>query len=203
MPRPRLHPTDEQRKCVKSLAALGLAQHQIAAMVGIRSEKTLRKYFRPELHRGDLEGYAKVCQTKFQMATDGKHWPATKAWEESYHRRHGQDPGVPGSPTEKREVTRIFWRRAEQLKKDVPPKADIHPPAASPTFDSSTSNKGEKQEAEPETEVETEDAELPDLLPPPPVIVIQAASAIEPDEDSPLPTGIIYYAPSFIKPDED
>jgi len=92
MPRPQLHPTDEQRKMVKSLAAFGLTQYQVAGIIGIRSPKTLRKYFRAELDLGDLEGYAKVQQTHFQMATDGEHWPATKAWQDSYHRRHGQSP---------------------------------------------------------------------------------------------------------------
>src|SRR5260370_40693500 len=79
MPRPQLHPTDEQRKMVKSLAAFGLTQYQVAGIIGIRSPKTLRKYFRAELDLGDLEGYAKVQQTHFQMATDGEHWPATKS----------------------------------------------------------------------------------------------------------------------------
>ena len=69
MPRPQLHPTDEQRKMVKSLAAFGLTQYQVAGIIGIRSPKTLRKYFRAELDLGDLEGYAKVQQTHFQMAT--------------------------------------------------------------------------------------------------------------------------------------
>jgi len=73
MPRPQLHPTDEQRKMVKSLAAFGLTQYQVAGIIGIRSPKTLRKYFRAELDLGDLEGYAKVQQTHFQMATDGEH----------------------------------------------------------------------------------------------------------------------------------
>jgi hypothetical protein len=132
MPRPRLHPTDEQRKLVKFLAAIGMYQYQIAAMIGIRSPKTLRKYFRAEIDHGDLEGYAKVKQVHFQMATDGKHWPATKAWQDSYVRRHGEGPdqGVPVSPSnkdkshgaEKRQVSRIVWRAAEQPKPPAPPE---------------------------------------------------------------------------------
>jgi hypothetical protein len=100
MARPPFQPTDEQRKLVKSLAALGLKRHEIARLIGLRSPKTLLKRLRAELDRGDLEGYAKVQQTHFQMATDGKHWPATKAWQDSYHRRHGQGPdqGRPATP---------------------------------------------------------------------------------------------------------
>jgi hypothetical protein len=51
MPRPRLNPTEEQRKWVKSLAAYGVRQSDIARMINIRSPKTLRKYFRQELDR--------------------------------------------------------------------------------------------------------------------------------------------------------
>ena len=46
MPRPSFKATAEQRKLVKSLAAVGLRQEQICAMVGLRSPKTLRKHFR-------------------------------------------------------------------------------------------------------------------------------------------------------------
>jgi hypothetical protein len=41
MPRPKINPTNEQRLLVKSLAACGVKQDQIAKKVGIRSEKTL------------------------------------------------------------------------------------------------------------------------------------------------------------------
>jgi hypothetical protein len=185
MPRPRLHPTDEQRKRVKSLAALGLTQAEIAGMMDIRSTKTLRKYFRRELDRVDLEGYAKVRQTHFHMATDGKHWLATKAWQDSYHRRHGQDPDQGGrvSPPEKREVSRIVWRKAEQLKKELPPVGDDHPPAAASTCDSSTANEGERQEAGPETALATQDSEAPDDQQLQTETTLQAPNGREPDED--------------------
>jgi hypothetical protein len=92
MPRPRLVPTEEQRKNVKSLAAIGVRQHDIAHFINVRSPKTLRKYFREEIDRGELEGYAKVKQTQYQMATDGKHPQVTEAWLASYERRHGRRP---------------------------------------------------------------------------------------------------------------
>jgi hypothetical protein len=99
MPRPRLHPTDEQRKLVKSLAAVGLKQDDVAPFVGIRSPKTLRKYFRVELQQGQLEAYAKALRIFFQMATDGKHGSMTMAWVNRHDRRQkhsSQDP--PASP---------------------------------------------------------------------------------------------------------
>jgi len=150
MPRPRLRPTDEQRRLVKSLAAVGLTQAQIAGMIGIRSPKTLRRHFRAELEQGDLEGYAKVQQTHFRMATSGKCWPATKAWQDAYHRRHLQSPdqGGPVSPPEKRKVTRIVWRTAEQLKENLPPEEDKNPTAFTAS-DSQSSKEAEKPEVEP------------------------------------------------------
>jgi len=152
MPRPRFHPTDEQRKLVKSLAALGLTQDQIAHMVGIRSTKTLRKYFRPELDRGDLEGYAKVQQTHFQMATDGKHWLATRDWLDAYHRRHGHGPDQGGSvsPPEKREVSRIVGspRSARKIclgKGIIIPRQQRPPPILPPRMRGKNKKLGPKR----------------------------------------------------------
>ena len=80
MPRPKMNPTDEQRRLVKSLAAVGTPQAGIGSMVGIRSEKTLRKHFREELDRGSAEANANVGRTLYQMATSGQHPAATIFW---------------------------------------------------------------------------------------------------------------------------
>ncbi len=80
MPRPRLQPSDEQRRMVKTLSALGIPQKQIARQVGIRSDKTLRKHFREELDRGETEANTKVAQTLFGMAISGQHPAATFFW---------------------------------------------------------------------------------------------------------------------------
>jgi hypothetical protein len=71
MPRPKLNPTEEQRRQVKSLAALGIQHEDIAKFLGIKSPKTLRKHFRPELDRGVIEVNAKVARTLVNMATSG------------------------------------------------------------------------------------------------------------------------------------
>jgi hypothetical protein len=100
MPRPRLVPTEEQRKKVKTLAAYGARQNEIARFIDVRSPKTLRKYFREELKRGELEGYVKVEQTLYGMATDGKHPYVTQMWLASYARRqgHGPETGASANP---------------------------------------------------------------------------------------------------------
>ena len=45
MARPQFKPTDDQRRMVKSMAAMGIPHEQIAIKMGIRSPKTLRKHF--------------------------------------------------------------------------------------------------------------------------------------------------------------
>lgn len=73
MARPRFKPSKEQRNLVKSLAAYAIKPEGIARMVGLRSVKTLKKYFRDELTLGLFEAVAQVSQTHYQMARSGKH----------------------------------------------------------------------------------------------------------------------------------
>jgi len=80
MPRPKLQPTDENRKMVRMMAAFGISQDQIASKVGIRSQKTLRKHFREELDCGAVEANMRVAQTLFKMATSGNQPSATIFW---------------------------------------------------------------------------------------------------------------------------
>jgi len=78
--RPRFVPTAEQRRMVRSMAAYGIQQEEIAHCVGIRSTKTLRRHFREDLDRAGVKANAQVAQTLFQMATSGKNALATMFW---------------------------------------------------------------------------------------------------------------------------
>ena len=80
MPRPKLTPTDDQRRMVKTLSACGTPHEKIAEAIGVRSPKTLRKHFREELDRGVLEANAKVGGALLQMAAYGKCPAATMFW---------------------------------------------------------------------------------------------------------------------------
>jgi hypothetical protein len=80
MPRPSFKATTEQRKTVKSMAAVGLTHEQIATAIGIRSPKTLRKHFRKELTIGAAEATASVSAAALQMALSGKYPEVTKFW---------------------------------------------------------------------------------------------------------------------------
>ena len=77
MSRPKFVPTKEQRLTVKTLSAYGIKQDGIARMVGLRSQKTLRKHFREEIILGAIEAVAQVSQTHYQMAKSGKYPAST------------------------------------------------------------------------------------------------------------------------------
>ena len=80
MPRPKLQPTEEDGKMVRLMAAIGIDQEQIAARIGTKSPKTLRKHFRKELDSGAVDANMKVGHTFFKMATSGEHAAATIFW---------------------------------------------------------------------------------------------------------------------------
>jgi hypothetical protein len=70
MARPPFQPTDEQRRMVRSLAAYGTKQDDIAIILEL-SSRTVRKHFRKELDRGALEANNKVAQALFKKAIEG------------------------------------------------------------------------------------------------------------------------------------
>jgi hypothetical protein len=80
MPRLQLKPTEEQRRLVKSMAAVGVPHEDIARKIGIHSPKTLRKHFREELDIGMIDANYKVGKTLFEMATGGEEVAATIFW---------------------------------------------------------------------------------------------------------------------------
>jgi hypothetical protein len=75
----RFEPTPDQRRTVKTMAGFGIPQEDIAKFLGI-DDKTLRKHFREELDRGVTEANAKVAQSLFHMATQGKNVAAAIFW---------------------------------------------------------------------------------------------------------------------------
>lgn len=75
----RYEPTPDQRRTVKTMAGFGIPHTDIAPFLGIDT-KTLRKHFREELDRGMTEANAKVAQSLFQMATQGKNVAAAIFW---------------------------------------------------------------------------------------------------------------------------
>lgn len=81
MSRPSFRVKDSDRKLVRSLAALGLRQEQIAESVALRSPKTLRKHFRTELDAGLAEATLAVLRVAHEMATSGRYPQMSMFWD--------------------------------------------------------------------------------------------------------------------------
>jgi hypothetical protein len=100
MPRKKLTPTEEQRRYVKSLAAVGIPPADIARDIGV-SEKTLMKYFHKEIFRGPLEANAKVGKALLEMSTNGQEPAASIYWSKArcgWHENQGGDVGPAAIP---------------------------------------------------------------------------------------------------------
>jgi hypothetical protein len=63
MARPRFVASVERRKMVRSMAAYGIRQEDIACCIGLRSAKTLRRHFREELDRAATEANARSSKS--------------------------------------------------------------------------------------------------------------------------------------------
>lgn len=64
---------------MRAMSGFGIPQDDIATLLEIDA-KTLRKHFRRELDRGMVEVTAKVAQSLFLMATQGKNVAAAIFW---------------------------------------------------------------------------------------------------------------------------
>lgn len=66
--RPSFKPTDQQRKTVNAMAAYGIPQAEISAVIGC-DRNTLMKHFRDELDTAAAQANAKVAESLFRRAT--------------------------------------------------------------------------------------------------------------------------------------
>lgn len=88
MPGSRHKPSDETRRLVRGLAAVGTRHEDIAAKLGISAD-TLTRHYGEELRDGRIDANAKVAQTLFQQALSGNttamiFWLKTRAqWRET------------------------------------------------------------------------------------------------------------------------
>ena len=81
-------PSDENKKLVKTLAAVGITFEDIATKLEISSD-TLVKYYKKELDDGRIDANASIGKTLFQQAKNGNtaaaiFWLKTRArWKET------------------------------------------------------------------------------------------------------------------------
>lgn len=100
MGRPRHIATDENKKIVRALSAVGITHEDIASKLGISAD-TLVLYYKEDLDFGRIDANASIGQTLFQQAKNGNtaaaiFWLKTRArWKETHtHEISGPD----GSP---------------------------------------------------------------------------------------------------------
>jgi hypothetical protein len=94
--RPPFKPTDEQRKYVSQMIAVGIPQEQVARAIvegGIAVE-TLQKHFDEEIATASIKANAKIGGAAFNKAVGGdpqmiKWWTATRmGWKETQAHEH-------------------------------------------------------------------------------------------------------------------
>lgn len=61
-------PTAEQRKQVETMSGLGLPHEQIASLIGLLDDKTLRLHYRKELDEGKGKANGSIAKRLFQKA---------------------------------------------------------------------------------------------------------------------------------------
>jgi len=95
-------PTDEERKLVEQMCAVGIPQESICLVVrdGI-DDKTLRKHFRRELDTSKVKANAKIGGTLYNKAVGGDttaaiFWAKTQmGWKETTAHEHAGKDGGP------------------------------------------------------------------------------------------------------------
>ena len=93
--KPTFKPTDDERKLVEQMCAVGIPQESICLVVrdGI-DDKTLRKHFRRELDTAKIKANAKIGGTLFNRAVNGDttaaiFWAKTQmGWKETNINEH-------------------------------------------------------------------------------------------------------------------
>ena len=81
-------PSQDSRKLVRNLAAMGVRYADIAHKLDINDE-TLRKHYREDLESGRIDANAQIANTLFQQAKKGNttaaiFWLKTRAgWKET------------------------------------------------------------------------------------------------------------------------
>ena len=92
--------TDNNRRIAEQMSGLGLPHEQIAAIIGI-DDKTLRKYYQPQLKIGKAKASAQVAKTLYEKAVAGDTtsciwWTkAQMGWCEKIKTEHSGDKDNP------------------------------------------------------------------------------------------------------------
>lgn len=111
---PSHEPTDESRKQVETMAAMGIRQDAMATILDL-DPKTLRKHYRRELDTGSTKATLKVAQSLFKQAVEQNNtaaqifWMKARAgWREGVDLSHA---GPDGGPI--KQILEVSWKNIE------------------------------------------------------------------------------------------
>jgi hypothetical protein len=121
MTKTRYQPTEKTRKKVKALAGVGLPQEKICTLIGLRSTKTLRRYFSKELALGIAESCTGVAKTAFNLASSGKNAAMTIFYLKT---RGGWSPGMPATAQRERDEQLTYIYQDYKLPGAAPADAE-------------------------------------------------------------------------------
>ena len=115
--------TEETRKFVENAAGMGLPHEMIATLVGVKSDKTLRKKYRRELDQGKAKACLQMATCAFQGAIKGDAklviwWTKTQMkWKEDRSLELSTPPGRPLelAPVPEPELIGEYYARLAKL----------------------------------------------------------------------------------------
>ncbi|MGC9239873.1 MAG: hypothetical protein ACP5D5_09440 [Acidithiobacillus sp.] len=135
-PNAPFHPTEEQRKMVEMLSAMGVKHEDICKLIlgstgNPIDDKTLRKHFREELDTAAVKANQKVAAALFRKATDPDggsssvtaaiFWLKTRAgWKETAGLEVSGPDGGP-VPTQVTAIRRTIIDPRHSDPEDIPP----------------------------------------------------------------------------------
>jgi hypothetical protein len=105
MARPAFQPTDAMRRQVEAFVAYGATHDEIAGLVGC-APKTLRRHFRAELDRGDVQARMKVAESLMLQAVG-----APAVYDEEGRELRKEQPRVVAAG--------IFWMKTRARWRDT------------------------------------------------------------------------------------
>jgi hypothetical protein len=79
---PRIKPTEENRRKVRTLSACGIESDDIAKYIGI-SENALERCYAKDIHRAKVESNVRVGKALLEMATVGAVPAAAIYWSKT------------------------------------------------------------------------------------------------------------------------
>lgn len=110
--RPTHVPNDTTKAAVTLLSAFGIAQIKIAAYIGLKSDKTLRKHYRTQLDAAETTVDAAVISAWMKNVQDGKEMTVLRYMERKFLK-----PDAPPPPPSPERVEATAERVRELVKK--------------------------------------------------------------------------------------